>query len=83
MRRARAWRQLLLDDRGNLTSSGHDALAHLRTLCCVSKPSHVPGDPYSTAFNEGRRDVFNQITAYLHLTEKDIIDLTEDYHDDD
>lgn len=80
--RRRAWRQVLLDDKGALSAAGRDALAHLRTLCYVHKTSFVPGDPTTTAFNEGRRDVWNQIVGYLNLTDQEIIQLTEDYDDD-
>lgn len=44
---------------------GEDVLSHLRASCFGDSRTFVPGDPYGTAFNEGRRSVFLDILARL------------------
>jgi len=45
---------------------GEDVLSALSEMY-VFRTSHVPGDPYETAFREGQRDVANfLITLVLH-----------------
>lgn len=81
--RAQAYRATFFGDSGALHPMGEQVLAHLRVICFANKSSHVPGDPYTTAFYEGRRDVWNQIIGYLELDDKTIIQLTEGSYDDD
>jgi len=63
---------------GRLTPPGEIVLRDLAKYCYVNKPTlkvsqvdqHV--DPLAMAFAEGRRDVFNRITALLNLNSDDI-----------
>jgi len=52
-------------------------LADLRRYCMADKPTFMPGDPYATAFGEGRRDVWNRIMKHINLTESEISKLKE------
>lgn len=49
---------------------GQQVLEDMRKLCCG--PSHVPGDPYTTAHNEGRRDVVLRIEDIIKTVEHEI-----------
>ena len=63
---------------GTLAPAGDIVLRDLAKYCYAGKPTlkvsqvdqHV--DPLAMAFAEGRRDVFNRITAMLNLTTDDI-----------
>lgn len=63
---------------GRVTPPGEVVLRDLARYCYASRPTlkvsqadqHT--DPYAMAFAEGRRDVFNRITAMLNLTSTDI-----------
>jgi hypothetical protein len=45
--------------------------------------SFVPGDPYVTAFNEGKRYLFNYLAYQLHLTPHDLNQLIQEQDDAD
>ena len=49
------------------TTAGRKVLAHLLTVGHVYEPCHVPGDPYSTAFRDGQRDM--AVMVLMHLSE--------------
>jgi hypothetical protein len=63
---------------GQIRPPGETVLRDLARYCYANKPTlqisqadqHV--DPLAMAFAEGRRDVFNRITAMLNLTSDDI-----------
>lgn len=63
---------------GKLTPAGEVVLRDLARYCYANRPTlTVSGvtkqtDPLGMAFAEGRRDVFNRITALLNLTPNDI-----------
>ncbi len=40
---------------------------YLEGVCYVVETSNVPGDPYKTAFNEGRRSVFVDLAHIVTL----------------
>jgi hypothetical protein len=61
-----AYRQLLRQPAGQLI------LADLATFCKANAASMVPGDTHMTAFNEGKRAVWNRIQAVLHLTDDEL-----------
>lgn len=42
-------------------------LADLADACGVSRTSQVPGDPYESAFNEGRRAIFLYVAGRIGL----------------
>lgn len=58
-----------LEDARNLaaTASGRRLLRWLLTVSHVNELSFCPGDPHRTAFNEGERNVGNQILARFRL----------------
>lgn len=47
------------------TDSGQKVLKDLLTFCNVTNMTYVPGDPTTTAFNEGMRRVGLRILAIL------------------
>lgn len=74
------YRQVFCGDDGAPTPSATQVLADLRRFCKATDSSHVPGDPYSTAVNEGRREVWNWIQGYLNLSDEQIARLVEDFY---
>lgn len=63
-----------------------DAALILRDLaryCNVGNSSFVPGQPETTHFNEGQRDVFCHVAEMLGLRPEDFPQLIKDHHDDD
>ncbi len=46
-------------------ADGRRVLWRILELAGPNRISHVPGDPYSTAFNEGKRSVANEILLML------------------
>lgn len=60
---------------------GEKVIADLTKYCHHNTPTFVPNDPYSTAFAEGRRDVFNRILAQLDLTESQLSRIQETQND--
>ena len=92
LRRSIRWRQetrrtayracfLGPDDRPSL--DGEVVLADLKRFCRANDSSFVPGDPYTTAFNEGRREVWNRINAHLYLSDDTIAAIVEQSYPDD
>lgn len=61
-----AYRRMLRQPAGQLI------LADLAQFCKAYAASQAPGDPYMTAFNEGKRAVWNRIQARLHLTDDEV-----------
>jgi hypothetical protein len=61
---SRAYQELFLRH-----PSGKAVLADLMSKGGVLMTSHEPGDPYSTAFNEGRRVTVLEILGQLRWTE--------------
>ena len=47
------------------TPEGKEVLKDLLNSCGVLTTSFVPGDPYHTAYNEGRREIANRILAMV------------------
>lgn len=48
------------------TPEGKEALKFISEECGMFRSSFVPGDPSHTAFNEGKRQVFNHIMGILN-----------------
>lgn len=72
--------------RRRLPRGDPDTEAILRDLakyCNVGATSFAPGDPHTTSFNEGARDVFNHVAEMLDLAPSDFPQLLKDHHDDD
>lgn len=63
------------------TYAGRRWLYHLiHTTCHVDLPSHVPGDPMTTAFNEGGRSVGINVRAEA-MTSPNYLKMLEENHD--
>ena len=52
--------------------AGQIILADLAVFCKANAASMVPDNQYMTAFNEGKRAVWNRIQARLHLTDDEL-----------
>jgi hypothetical protein len=52
------------------TTQGKEVLHYLAKEVKAYDPTHVVGDPYQTAFNEGRRAVYNHIVSILGANEE-------------
>lgn len=46
-------------------ADGRRVLWRILEICGPNRISHTPGDPYTTAFNEGKRSVGNEILLLL------------------
>lgn len=57
-------------------------LADLRKFCRADDATFTPGDPHTTSFLEGRREVWNRIRGFLRLT-ADQLDYLEEMENDD
>lgn len=75
--RRHAFRACFLGEDGKPTLDGEVVLADLKRFCKLTDSSFVPGDPYATALNEGRREVMNRILAHLYLSDDTIAAIVE------
>lgn len=88
LQRRKHYRACFMDGNRNLTKAGEQVLADLRRFCKATHTSAVVAqngtlDPIAMAINEGRREVWNRIQAYLNLTDHQIFLLTEDKPDEE
>lgn len=67
-RRRNAYRACFLNEHGELTANGERVLRDLARFCGAHRSNFSP-DPQTTAFREGRREVFLRIAEPLRLTE--------------
>jgi hypothetical protein len=58
--------------------AGRLVLADLSRYCHALETTFVPGDPYQTMLNEGRRDVLNHILEVVGLKADDFAELTQE-----
>lgn len=82
-RRATAYQQCFLGDRGEPHRAGGLVLADLRRFCRATAPAvqMAPDgrvDPLASMLAEGRREVWLRIAKHLNLTDREIHQLTED-----
>ena len=78
--RVDAYRRLFFEAGASGETIGRDGatvLADLRHFCCVERgtaqyDSHGRLDPYATARNEGRREVYERMVGALRLSESEI-----------
>ncbi len=61
-------------DLGKLTY----VLADIAARGAINTPVHVPGDPYSTAFNDGRRSLANEIIELAKIDPERLRRIVED-----
>lgn len=52
------------------TPDGQELLKLLAEEAGAYRPSFVPGDPYQTAFNEGKRQIYSHITGIINQNEE-------------
>lgn len=52
------------------TPEGQEVLKYLAEEAGAYRPSFVPGDPYQTAFNEGKRQMYSHITGVINQNEE-------------
>ena len=77
LRRKLSYQECLMDSVGNYTIAGKYLLKDLARFCNVNKSSMVTNltgstDPYATAFNEGKRAVYNRIIRSLNMNDEQI-----------
>lgn len=83
-----SYRRMFLRDDGSLTPDGEVIMRDLRKFCrattstAMMSPIRGAVDPIAMAIAEGRREVFNRINEYLHLSDRTIHNLREDSTDD-
>lgn len=80
-RTARAYRACFFGDDGELHPAGRAVLADLRQKCGFFNPCHTPGDPYTTAYKDGRKELFKRVLAMLTL-DQDLEIITKVSEDD-
>ena len=56
--------------------SGERVLLYLSAYCYQTRSCYDRGDPYSTTFREGRRDVMLEIMRYLHMDDEALFRLS-------
>ena len=86
----RAYHQLFMDAHQQLRAPATQVLADLATRSGAaigkrpgSLTSFVAGDPYQTAFNEGKRYLFNYLAHQLHLTPQQLQQLLQAHEQGD
>lgn len=65
------------------TPDGKIVLAHLMRQGYVFQSTHVPGDPNTTAMNEGSRRMVLSILKYVHRNHSELIKELEERIQDD
>lgn len=83
LRRKLSYQDCFCDAAGNLTVSGDLVMRDLMKFCNARSSTFYvnmtgTSDPYITAFNEGKRAVYNRIMHYCKLDEKIITKLYQD-----
>lgn len=86
MQRSRAIKRLFgMQDDGNLSPDGKIFLIDLNRFCFGADSTHTPNDPFTTARNEGRREVLNRILLHLKMDFTRVAELKQeegDHYDD-
>lgn len=59
------------------TLDGRLMLVDLLSSCGVLTGSHVPGDPYETAWHEGRRSVGLELMERLRIGPEGLLELSQ------
>lgn len=85
LNRKRCYRRVFLDGDGNLGPDAAVVMADLKKFCRASSSTAMVSpisksiDPLAMAMAEGRREVWNRIQAHLHIDDKVITQLKDDY----
>jgi ribosomal protein S4E len=68
--------RVLFDEKNDFAKT---VLLDLCKSCQIFERTHVPGDPYSSAFNEGRRTVILGILRKIH---RDAVALSRQFYEE-
>lgn len=79
--RFRAYKRVFFPANGSTTPDTERILADLKKFCRGDRSTHIPGDPYSSANLEGRREVWLRICTFLNMSESDFYNLKEQIDD--
>jgi hypothetical protein len=60
------------------TPQGRRCLKHLMKISGVFSTTHVPGDPYASAFNEGQRAIIMKMVRFMNRDTTSIIQQIEE-----
>lgn len=77
-REKEALRKTILYKKVFANPEGEEVISDLMQLTGHFSQSHVPGDPYSTAFNDGQKNVVNTILRAIQLNPERYIELVEE-----
>lgn len=84
--RSRAYKRLFLDPQSNqLSDDGQIVVAHLKRFAKLGKPPAAPGanvDMFQVGRMVGRQETVQMIVEALHLDEKTLTNLQEDFRDE-
>ncbi len=84
--RTRAYKRLFLDPQSNqLSDDGMIVVAHLKRFARLGKPPAAPGanvDMFQVGRMVGRQETVQLIVEALHLDEKTLTNLQEDFRDE-
>ena len=84
--RSRAYKRLFLNPQSNeLTDDGRIVMAHLKRFAKLGKPPATPGaqvDMVQVGRMVGRQETVQMIVEALHLDERTLTNLQEDFRDE-
>jgi hypothetical protein len=84
--RTRSYKRIFLDPQSNeLSPDGRAVLAHLKRFAKLGKPPAAPGaqvDMFQVGRMVGRQETVQMIVEALHLDEKTLTNLQEDFRDE-
>lgn len=84
--RSRAYKRLFLNPQSNeLTDDGRIVMAHLKRFAKLGKPPATPGaqvDMFQVGRMVGRQETVQMIVEALHLDERTLTNLQEDFRDE-
>jgi hypothetical protein len=84
--RSRAYKRLFLAPQSNeLTDDGRIVMAHLKRFAKLGKPPAAPGsqaDMFQVGRMVGRQETVQMIVEALHLDERTLTNLQEDFRDE-
>lgn len=86
LHRTRSYKRIFLDPKSNqLSEDGRAVLAHLKRFAKLGKPPASPGaqgDLFQIGRMVGRQETVQMIVEALHLDEKTLTNLQEDFRDE-
>lgn len=86
LHRTRAYKRIFYDPQSNqLSQDGQAVLAHLKRFAKLGKPPAAPGaqvDMFQVGRMVGRQETVQMIVEALHLDERTLTNLQEDFRDE-